>query len=146
MIDIELVSSLKSCLSNILPRYPVNLAYLFGSAATGQTTPLSDVDVALVLTTETITPGKQLALELKIAEEISRQCAIADVDVRMINTAPLMLRGEVVTQGILLYCTDELFRIEFETSTRSDYFDFLPIAAQIQQGYLDRLYERGLNG
>jgi len=146
MINIELVSSLKSCLSNILPRYPVKLAYLFGSAATGQTTPLSDVDVALVLTAETISPGNQLALELKIAEEISRHCAIADVDVRMINTAPLMLRGEVVTQGILLYCTDERFRIEFETSTRSDYFDFLPIAAQIQQGYLDRLYERGLNG
>lgn len=146
MVNNTLVSSLKSCLGHILPHYPVNLAYLFGSAATGQNTPLSDVDIALVLTAEMITPGQQLSMELKLAEEISRHCAITDVDVRIINTAPLMLRGDVITQGILLYCTDEPFRIAFETSTRSEYFDFLPTAAQIQQGYLDRLLERGLNG
>ena len=57
-----------------------------------------------------------------------------------------MIRGEVVTHGILLYSPDEDFRIQFETTTRSAYFDFLPVAAMIQQEYFDRLYERGLNG
>ena len=139
-------SSLKVCLNRILPRYPVNLAYLFGSTAAGKATPLSDVDIALVLPDEQVDPGNLLSLELQLADEISRLLEIEEVDVRVINSAPLMVRGEVVTHGILLYSTDEDFRVEFETSTRSAYFDFLPIAAMVRREYFDRLYERGLNG
>lgn len=146
MHDLRIASSLKVCLSKLLPRYPVKLAYLFGSAATGKTTPLSDVDIALVLLDEKVDPGKLLLMELQLEEEISRHCEIEEVDVRIINAAPLMIRGEVVTHGILLYSPDEDFRIQFETTTRSAYFDFLPVAAMIQQEYFDRLYERGLNG
>ena len=146
MSVIGIEPSLKDCLARILPGYPVKLAYLFGSAAAGNATPLSDVDVALVTMEGQVDPGSFLTLELKLADEISRCCEVADIDVRIINTAPLMIRGEVITYGILLYSSDEYFRVEFETSTRSAYFDFLPAAAMIRQAYFDDLYKRGLNG
>ena len=36
---------------------------------------------------------------------------------RIINDAPLVLRGKVVTEGMLLYAQDESVRVEFETTT-----------------------------
>jgi len=146
MNDLGIESLLKGCLSKLLPRYPVKLAYFFGSYAVGKATSFSDVDVALVLPEQKAEPGSLLTLELQLAEEISRHCGIEEVDVRIINAAPLMIRGEVVTHGILLYSCDEEFRVEFEATTRSAYFDYLPIAARVRQAYFDRLYERGLNG
>lgn len=142
----EMVPSLKDSLSKLLPYYPVKLAYLFGSAAAGNATPLSDIDVALVLPDDQVDPGSFLSLEMQISDEISRNCELSEVDVRIINNAPLMFQGEVITHGILLYSSDEDFRVEFETSTRSAYFDFLPAATTIRQAYFDRLSERGFNG
>ena len=138
--------ALKTCLSQILPRYPVKLAYLYGSSAAGNATPLSDVDIALVLADMEAIRGDRLILELQIEEEISRSCRGNEIDVRVINSAPLMVRGEVITKGVLLYSVDEAFRVEFETSTRSAYFDFMPTATAIREAYFDRLAERGLNG
>ena len=67
-------------------------------------------------------------------------------DVRVINEAPIMVRGEVVTSGLLLYSGDEVARVEFETRTYSEYFDFLPTAVAIREAHLERIAKRGLNG
>jgi hypothetical protein len=68
------------------------------------------------------------------------------VDVRIINRAPLMVRGEVITKGSLLFSREEQFRVGFETQVRSEYFDFLPIAKALQRAHFKRLREGGLNG
>ena len=57
MTDSRIESSLKVCLSKILPHHPVKLAYLFGSTAAGNATPLSDVDIALVLPDDQVVPS-----------------------------------------------------------------------------------------
>lgn len=142
----SIAATLKECLPGILARHPVKLAYLYGSAAAGNATPLSDIDIALVLADGQLEPRELLMFELRVADEIWSACGMGEADVRVINAAPIMFRGEVLTHGILLYSADEEFRVRFETSTRSAYFDFLPVAAQIRQAYFDRLYERGLNG
>lgn len=91
-------------------------------------------------------PKNRLDLELQMEEEIAHICGIGNIDVRVMNNAPLMLRGEVVTNGILLYSRDELFRVDYETSTRSEYFDFLPVAVMHRQTYFERLNKRGRDG
>jgi uncharacterized protein YutE (UPF0331/DUF86 family)/predicted nucleotidyltransferase len=137
---------LSDCLSGVLERYPVALAYLYGSAAVGQATPLSDVDIALVVEEKNFDPAQRLDLELKIEDQLVQASEIADLDVRIINQAPIMVRGEVVTNGFLLYSWDEKFRVEFETTTRAKYFDFMPAAALHTQATFDRLLQRGLSG
>jgi len=145
MNDLRKDPDFKACIDRIFHRYPVKLAYLYGSVAAGNATPLSDVDIALVVVNDVIELGKQLEMELDLMDVISRHCG-TEVDVRIINNAPIMLRGEVVTNGILLYSIDEDFRVEFETSTRSVYFDYMPVAAMLRRALSDRLHERGING
>ncbi len=131
---------------SVLASYPlVSLAYLFGSAASDRMTPLSDVDIALV--TETILlPRERLRLELAVADALAQHCEIGDADVRVINEAPLMLRGQIVTEGRLLFARDEALRVEFETRTRAEYFDFLPAAERLREAFFADIRQRGLYG
>lgn len=125
-MTIFLDSPLKSRIAHVLSPHPITLAYLFGSVATGQATPSSDVDIALVVDERRLDRSGRLKFELAIEEEIARRCEIGDADVRVINDAPLILRGQVACQGVLVFARDDESRIDFETRARAEYFDFLP--------------------
>lgn len=120
----DLVAELRQVLPKILAPRPVLLAYLHGSLARGWATPLSDIDIALVLPTE-LPALTQLDLELDIEGELSA-IGFPNADVRSINRAPLAVLGQVVTQGILLFCRDEAQRCEFEDRIRQQYQAMLP--------------------
>ena len=62
------------------------------------------------------------------------------------NDAPLVFWGRVVCDGVLVYARDEQERIEFETTTRLRYFDYLPIHRRLQDAFFANLRERGLYG
>jgi predicted nucleotidyltransferase len=137
----QLVSSLREHLPALVAGTPVRLAYLYGSAAEGKTTPLSDVDIALVLEpqqAEQINGYNQLILETDVELGLERNCKLDNADVRVINHAPLMLQGRVVQRGKLLYSSDEELRIGFETLTLKMYLDFLPIDALFREAYFER--------
>ncbi len=72
-------------------------------------TPQSDVDIALVIDGE-VSPGERLKLMLDVERELAERCGIRNADVRIINDAPLVFRGRVVSDGALLYASDEPFR------------------------------------
>jgi predicted nucleotidyltransferase len=147
LMDItSILSQLKTGLPGILTRYPVVAAYLFGSVAQDQATPLSDVDIALVFSQEKYSSLMRLELELEIEDQVSRVCEIPNVEVRIINDAPLMIKGEVLTKGVLIFSKDEEARIEFETRTRMEYFDFIPVATFLTNSHLAHVREQGLNG
>ena len=128
LIDLPvLVQRLREHLPQILNSRPVQLAYLYGSAAAGSPTPFSDVDVALVAG-QLLPAGEQLDLELEVQVELSHRAGIRKADVRLIDRSPLLLRGQVLSHGILLYARNEGFRVDFETRTRDEYFDFKQLA------------------
>jgi hypothetical protein len=140
-----LVSRLRSALPRLLDQQPIRLAYLFGSVTTGRTTPFSDVDIAL-LVAEDLSPLEKLRLILRTQLALADHVDIPNADVRIINDAPLVFRGRVVSDGILVYARDEQERIEFETATRLRYFDYLPIHKRLQDAFFADLRERGLYG
>jgi predicted nucleotidyltransferase len=140
-----LISQLRQALASLLPQQPIQAAYLYGSAATGLVTPFSDVDIALVVS-EPLTPLERLKLILRLQVDLADCCDIPNADVRILNDAPLVLRGRVVCDGILLYARDERERIEFETDTRLRYFDYLPIHKRLQDAFFADVRERGLYG
>jgi predicted nucleotidyltransferase len=125
---------------------PVVLAYLFGSAARNQTHPFSDIDIALLVDYTALVAAQRLRFELMIEDQIVERCGLAQVDVRVINDAPLAVRGEVVTQGLLLFERDRNERIEFETMTRMAYFDFLPLLEELRTSFFADIKSRGLHG
>jgi len=141
----ELVRRLRQALSAILKDRPVKLAYLYGSVATGFATSFSDMDIALV-TDQAVTPLERLHLISAVELDLAEHWDIRNADVRVINDAPLIFRGRVVCDGILLYACDEATRIEFETTTRDEYFDYLPVHRRLQEAFFADVRKRGLHG
>ena len=143
----EIVSRLQAELPVILQGRPVMLAYLFGSAAEGTALPSSDVDIALVLEPKCDIPAyDRMKMEFDIAAEVEARCKIREADVRSIDSAPLTVKGLVLTEGILLYSRDEEFRVEYEAYNRKMYFDFLPVAKMMRDAFFRQLKEEGLSG
>ena len=140
-----LTRKLRQALAAVLRYQPVQAAYLYGSMTTGRVTPFSDVDIALVVDPG-LTPLERLKLMLYLQVELADRCDVHNADVRVINDAPLVFRGRVVCDGILLYTRDEQTRIEFETATRAEYFDYLPIHQRLQEAFFAGIQERGLYG
>jgi hypothetical protein len=123
------------------------LAYLFGSVADGTTLPSSDVDIALVLEpASNLPPYDRTKMEFDIAAEVEKRCKVQEADVRSLDSAPLTVKGMVVTEGVLLYSRNEEFRVEFEIYTRKMYFDFQPVARMMREEFFRQLKEEGLTG
>jgi predicted nucleotidyltransferase len=139
----DVVSCLRESVPLLVKKSGVILAYLHGSTVTGLTHPWSDVDIALVVD-ESLTPAQQLRLMLRLNVDLTDACDLARPDCRVINAAPIMLRGSVVTRGILIYARSEEARVDFETNTRLRYFDYIPIQRAFQEASLSVIREKGL--
>ena len=52
---------------------------------------------------------------------------------------PLMMKGNIVTEGILIYSKDDSLRVEFEINVRRAFFDFNPFIKRYHKAYLARI-------
>ncbi|MBS3809651.1 MAG: nucleotidyltransferase domain-containing protein [Desulfobacterales bacterium] len=98
--DSGMVDELGRVLSGFTPR--VLFAYLFGSGATAETAPLSDLDFAVYLDAA---PGEiELTHKLSLYAKISRLAKRDDIDVVILNTCSNhMLVYDVLINGLLIY-------------------------------------------
>ena len=133
----ELLRRLREGLLALARAVPLKEAYLFGSWAQGRALPTSDVDIALVLT-ESLPPYERLQLELTIEGEVEEASGISPVDVRVINDAPLLVKGRILQEGIRVYEGDRQKRIAFEVLTLQQYHDFQPFIRPLQRAFLER--------
>lgn len=101
-------------------------AYVYGSTARGHTTPLSDLDVALLFSADLTDPGERRQLASDIAVSLARDLGSRPIDIRDAEALPLAVQGEVVTGGVRAASTDDVRRVRFEADVRQRYFDFLP--------------------
>lgn len=100
--------------------------FLFGSYAKGIQDEKSDIDIAVYLRDESIlerVPLYPSRLAIKIERALDKK---KTVDVRILNGSTLRFRSQVLRFGKLLHSKDEKKRIEFETSSLLQYYDFKP--------------------
>ena len=98
----------------------VVFAYLFGSAATGQVTPRSDVDLAVFCA-----PGADThRVRLAVVRAASRQLRTDAVDVVLLDNAPTSLIGRVLTTRRVLLDRDPFARHRFESLQARMFQDF----------------------
>jgi predicted nucleotidyltransferase len=128
----------------VLAKFPVEIAYLHGSVARGCPLPTSDVDVAVLLTVLP-PPYDRLRLEFDIQAALADACGLSNLDVRAINGAPVMVQGNIVQEGVLLYTRDKDRRVAFEVLTRKKFFDYRPTAERMEQAFLDYVRRKGLS-
>jgi len=96
--------------------------YLFGSHAKVTAGPLSDVDLA-VLFEKNNRPKTYFAKRLHLISAFSRTLHTNEVELIVLNNAPVSLSYQVVKDGELLYERDRIQRIAFEAKTVSAYLD-----------------------
>lgn len=133
--------SLAAAFSELGPLYEVIAAYLYGSQARGQVHPGSDIDVAVLQADG----GEGTSLKLlELGQRLEVASGLKNVDVRLLNSAPLAARGRILTEGRLLYSADESARVDFEVRTRSLYFDFLPHLEFLQKAFISHTAREGL--
>jgi hypothetical protein len=109
--------------SQCFARHPeVLVAYLFGSHARGKPTPISDVDVAVLLS-EAVPRETYLDYRIALMEELARIFTSDEVQVIILNQAPPLLAYKVVVEGKSLFCRDELARLRFRTDATRRYLD-----------------------
>jgi predicted nucleotidyltransferase len=119
-----------------LDRCPsVVFAYLFGGAAAGRLTALSDVDVAAYLDEE----ADFLEARLTVLEAVSAHLGTDEVDVVVLNRAPVSLTGRILRARRVICDRDPHRRHRFESRALREFFDFRVFEHRL----LARRYGRG---
>lgn len=107
-------------------------AYLFGGLASGARKPLSDVDIAVYLDSDDVTAETKL----EVIGLISDTLGTDEVDVVILNTAPVSLTGRILKRRTVLADNQPFQRHLFESRTLREYFDF----SRLEQEILSRRF------
>jgi uncharacterized protein len=98
-------------------------AYLFGSTAKGVTSPLSDIDIAVLLRHSDKTSGA--TLKFRLYADLCRKLKRNDIDLVLLDlSGNLILNDEIVRHGKVLFTTDDEAREEFELNVLHRHTDF----------------------
>ncbi|WP_066637988.1 type VII toxin-antitoxin system MntA family adenylyltransferase antitoxin [Desulfolucanica intricata] len=121
--------------------------YLFGSYAEGKQTPVSDIDLAVLLDRDF---SSKLYFEKKL-DILSTTTSILktdEVDLVILNQAPPALAYRVLCKGKLLYEKPEAKaqRVNFQVRTCDRYFDYKPVEKVIHEGLIRRIKEGRFGG
>lgn len=122
MIKQEFIYQCKNFIEKIDAKYPIKLAYLFGSRATGTENLMSDVDIAIIFKNSYSNMDRVMARG-DIIEE-GKAFFKLNVDVISLDNASITLKHEVIKNGIIIKDTTDAARAEFESITLREYFDF----------------------
>ncbi|MCF7853382.1 MAG: nucleotidyltransferase domain-containing protein [Candidatus Pacebacteria bacterium] len=108
----------------------VACAYLFGSAAQERMSPLSDVDIGVLLKESGTSDDVLVALE----SELSRCLPGRSVDLVSLTQAPCHLAYRIIRDGRLLVNMDPAAKESFEVRAITGYLDFKPMRDMLFKG------------
>jgi predicted nucleotidyltransferase len=115
----QLVETLK----DFMARQPeVRLAYLFGSHGRGTANALSDIDLAILLD-ERLSLAEQGQAHVRLMSDLMGLLHRDDVDLVILNRAPLLLRHRILRDGTLVFAVAEQERARFAADTLQRYLD-----------------------
>lgn len=141
MTSLEIIKKLSRIAPDFFGAFPVLFSYLYGSIAIDQAHPFSDLDIAIYVTPD-LPIKDSLSLEMSLSLEIDKHFVNGPPsDIRILNRLPLTVAGQVLTDGILIYCRDDNVRIDYETTIRCAYFDFFPAVYNFQKEYLEYIVD-----
>ena len=117
----ENISHLLPNVREYLNKHPkVVFAYLFGGLARDRVSPLSDVDIAIY----TVDGADIVQEKLEILGKLNELLKTDEVDLVILNTAPLPLAARIIKNKIILADKMPFTRHAFESLIMREYFDF----------------------
>jgi predicted nucleotidyltransferase len=134
------VEKIKPALKELSGCFPqVIAAYLFGSYAGGRPTPLSDVDIGILLVNN-LSDMESFKIEMHLLGKLQKILGTNNIDLVVLNKAPLPIQYHA-TCGILFFSTNEEKRTGFVEYVRKYYIDCLPIYREYKEEFLKRVKE-----
>ena len=119
-MDDEHNTSLDATIRTVLAQHPhVKIGYLFGSACKGHRSPLSDIDIAVLLRES----SSRRSREGDIQDALCRALHRDRVDLVSLAGAPFSLSYRVIREGRCISCSDRKSREAFETDTVMRYLE-----------------------
>ena len=103
----------------------VTFAILFGSIATDEQSPISDIDIAVYVDETKV--DDLFKFQLKLLGAFNDCFKTDEIDLVILNEAPPALKYEIIKKGILVFCRNENVYDEFYLRAMKEYFDFYPI-------------------
>ncbi len=130
-------------LSEVFAGEAVEIVYLFGSQARGDVGKISDVDIAILL------PNKPTAeqcarSQLYFLDRLTKHLRSDNVDVVVLNHAPLLLQHRIVRDGKVIFCSNDRKRVHYEARVIRDYLDFRYFEQAYNEALLERIIREGL--
>ena len=123
-------------LPNIFAKYPqVDFAILFGSYAAGNPGPLSDVDIAYMLSD--VEPKVAFEIDCKLFVEITQCLGTDEISFICLNEAPVTVRFGVIANGKVIYLRNENKLLDFKVNTMKHYID----TKEIREEYYKELFD-----
>lgn len=117
------VEKIQQVLEPVFKRYSEEIvfAYCFGSVAKGNSSVLSDVDLAIfVKNTE-----QKNRLKIDLYTDCSRALKRNDIDVVILNGFKnLVLAFEIILDGVVIYDSNTVKRTDYELKTQHAALDF----------------------
>lgn len=120
-----------------LEEYPLSLAMLFGSRATGTTGELSDLDVAVAFGDD-VPEDRRFALLDEMTAALTRETGFEAVDLVDLSTVGPYPGYEIVSEGLLLL-GDEDDAVELESKFLQLKLDFRPVKEEWQAALEERI-------
>ena len=114
--------------------------YLFGSAARGTRGKRSDVDIAV------LTRARGATRRRSLVEYVQAACdalGTDNVDVVLLDRAPIVLRHEVFREGKPLLVRDPEALLRFRLESSRVYLDTIPLRRIFEKAYFRRLRRNG---
>ena len=103
----------------------VALVYLFGSVASENQGPLSDIDVAVLA--RPVQDGLSAERQSRQAHELSSVLKADRIDLVSLNDAPVELAYHIIAEGKLVYCESAEAKVAYEAYVLGRYGDYLPV-------------------
>jgi len=100
----------------------IEVAYIFGSVAQGKSSPLSDIDIAILVDRDKIDEKVyRYGYKAEILSDLIKLLKTNAIDLVILNEANTLLRHRVLYSGKILHSKNETKRIAFQTTTISKY-------------------------
>lgn len=121
--------------------------YLFGSYAEGKQTPVSDIDLAVLLDGG-FPPSRYFEKKLALLAIITSLLKTDEVDLVILNHAPPVLAYRILSKGRLVFEKEDGKgqRVNFQVRSLDRYFDFKPTEKVLHEGLVRRIKEGRFGG
>lgn len=129
---------IKLPLQKLFAERPVAFAYVFGSQATGQTHPESDLDIAVEFTKMADRNHDEMLDELVSIISTTLEIPEERIDIHEFSRLPLPARFRVLRDGQLISIKDVAYQRTLALKTLTEYHEEAPFFRRATQEFLKR--------